>query len=107
MKEDKEKYRNAELKPSAITPDGMWVLPDGHKCDLRHVQLQLPDGRGEEWVLGVILSAEGIYEVCPECEQELKEGMVLIMENHHYLVVRCCDKLLLYQNQKINLDIWM
>tara|TARA_Y100000289_G_C3924229_1_gene152343 strand:- start:1557 stop:1730 length:174 start_codon:yes stop_codon:yes gene_type:complete len=57
MKEDKEKYRNAELKPSAITPDGMWVLPDGHKCDLRHVQLQLPDGRGEEWVLGVILSA--------------------------------------------------
>ena len=102
-----DKFLNESLKPSAITPDGYWMLPDGHTCDLRHVQLQLPDGRGEEWVLGVILSAEGIYEVCPECEQELKEGMVLIMEKHHYLVVRCCDKLLLYQNQKINLDIWM
>jgi hypothetical protein len=104
--EDKDKYKHAQLKPSAITPDGMWILPDGHKCDLRHVQLQLPDGRGEEWVLGVILSSEGIYEVCPECGHDLKRGMVLIMESHHYLVVRCCDKLLLYENQKINLNIW-
>ena len=104
---DEDKYRHASLTASSITADGMWELPDGHTCDLRHVQLQLPEGRGEEWVLGVILSSEGIYEVCPSCDADLEQGMVIIMEKHHYLVVRCCDKLLLYQNQKINLDIWM
>ena len=103
---DSDKYKHSSLKASDITPDGMWMLPDGHMCDLRHVQLQLPNGRGEEWVLGVILSSAGIYEVCPECTQKLKEGMIILMEKHHYLVARCCDKLFLYENQKINLEIW-
>lgn len=101
-----DKYRHSGMKASDITPDGMWMLPDGHMCDLRHVQLQLPDGRGEEWVLGVVLSSDGIYEVCPECAGKLKEGMIILMEKHHYLVARCCDKLFLYENQRINLEIW-
>jgi len=97
-----DKFLDESLKPSAITPDGYWVLPDGHKCDLRHVQLELPDGRGKEWVVGVALSAEGVYDVCPECKTRMNESMILIMENYHYLVARCCDKLLLYENQKLN-----
>lgn len=98
-----------DLSASAIDDEGIWHLSEsGHSIDLRHVQLHLPDGKGHESVIGVILSPEGYYYRCPLCKEKLhEEGLIILLENHHYLVVRCCDKLLLYENNKLNLEAWI
>tara|TARA_R110002012_G_scaffold194939_2_gene363171 strand:- start:2270 stop:2602 length:333 start_codon:yes stop_codon:yes gene_type:complete len=98
---------NQNFRASDIDSEGLWHLPSGHKVDLRNVQLQLPDGRGHEWVIGIVLTPKGYYDSCPICKENLTEGLLILLENHHYLVVRCCDKLLLYENQKLEVKKWI
>jgi len=102
-----EDILNEDLSPTQIDDDGWWHLSDGHMIDLRHVQLHLPDGKGDEQVQAVILDPSGYYEVCPLCEISLSKGIIIVMENYHYLIVRCCNKLFLYRNQKINIEAWI
>ena len=90
-----------------IDDDGFWILDNGHKIDLRNVQLHLPNGRGHEWVIGVSLYPEGYYDECPLCEEKLTAGLIIMLENYHYLIVRCCDRLFLYENQKLEVRKWI
>ena len=91
-----------ELPVDNITPEGIWILESGQTIDLRHVQLELPDGKGDEWVQGVVTDARGIYDVCPLCDEELDENSTIIsLEKHHYLIVRCCKEWLLYKNKEM------
>ena len=92
---------------SDIDDEGFWNLKSGHRIDLRNVQLHLPDERGHEWVIGVALSPAGYYEECPLCHENLISGLIILLENHHYLIVRCCDRLFLYENQKLEVKKWI
>tara|TARA_R100000152_G_C6778179_1_gene208655 strand:+ start:2148 stop:2483 length:336 start_codon:yes stop_codon:yes gene_type:complete len=106
-KESEDERVIDNFKASDIDDNGFWILPNDHKVDLRNVQLHLPNGRGHEWVIGVVLSPKGYYDECPLCHKQLTEGLLILLENHHYLIVRCCDKLFLYENQKLEVNEWI
>ena len=98
----------AEFKAENIDKNGIWNLENGSTIDILNTTLSLPDGRGDEVVNGVILSTEGCYYKCPLCKEKLNgEGLVLILEKYHYLVARCCNKLFLYENEKLKLEDWV
>ena len=107
MKEDEDEDIIEDFVAADIDDEGFWIMKSGHKVDLRNVQLHLPDGRGHEWVIGVMLSPEGYYDSCPKCKEELNSGIIVMLENYHYLIVRCCDRLFLYENQKLEVKKWM
>tara|TARA_R110002020_G_scaffold172058_1_gene362207 strand:+ start:404 stop:715 length:312 start_codon:yes stop_codon:yes gene_type:complete len=97
-----------DLPVDDITPDGIWILKSGQTIDLRHVQLELPDGKGNEWVQAITTDPRGRYDVCPLCGGELDENSTIVsLEKHHYLIVRCCKEWLLYENEEINKEEWI
>jgi len=95
------------LSAENIDKDGMWHV-DGGKVDLRHVELHLPDGRGDEKVMAVVLSTEGYIRRCPECNKVPHEhdSLAIIMENWFYIVAKCCDTMLLYKKEEPKVIQW-
>lgn len=88
-----------DLKAENISKDGMWTLSNGHIVDLRNVQLRLPEGFGHESVTAVLCGTEGFLESCPMCRATLAntDSLFIIMEEHFYLVGKCCNTMMLYE----------
>lgn len=87
------------LQAENISKDGMWTLSSGHIVDLRNVQLRLPGDYGHESVSAVLCGTEGFLESCPMCRATLADtdSLFIIMEQHFYLVGKCCDTMMLYE----------
>ena len=94
-----------DLKAENISKDGVWTLSNGHTVDLRHVHLTLPEGAGHEQVTAVLCGTDGFIESCPICTSSLAEtdSIFLIMEKHYYLVGKCCNTMMLYEME--NMDV--
>lgn len=91
-----------------ITLDGKWKLKNGQILDLRQVQLELPDGIGDEWIQLITTNPTGFYDVCPICDENMdEESLIISLETHHYLIVRCCKEWILYENKKMKMDEWI
>jgi hypothetical protein len=90
------------LQAENISKDGMWTLSSGHIVDLRNVQLRLPGDYGHESVSAVLCGTEGFLESCPMCRATLADtdSLFIIMEQHFYLVGKCCDTMMLYEIAK-------
>jgi len=88
-----------DLKAENISKDGMWSLSNGHIVDLRNVQLRLPEGIGHESVSAVLCGTEGFLDQCPMCHATLAgtDSLFIIMEEHFYLVGKCCNTMMLYE----------
>jgi hypothetical protein len=80
----------------------MWTLSSGHIVDLRNVQLRLPGDYGHEAVSAVLCGTEGFLESCPMCMVTLADtdSLFIIMEQHFYLVGKCCNTMMLYEIAK-------
>ena len=105
MTDSDENTVTEDLKAENISKDGVWTLSTGHTVDLRHVHLSLPDGHGNEQVTAVLCGTEGFIERCPLCATSLAEtdSIFLIMEKHYYLVGKCCNTMMLYEIE--NMDV--
>lgn len=90
------------LQARNISKDGMWTLSNGHIVDLRNVQLRLPKGYGHESVSAVLCGTEGFIDICPMCKAALADtdSLFIIMEEHYYLVGKCCDTMMLYEIER-------
>ena len=106
--EDTEEDIVEQLEADKVDSDGMWRLQSGHLVDLRHVQLHLPDGLGHEKVHAVILGTNGYVDECSQCGAELEgtDSMLLIMDEHFYLVAKCCSTMILYKKHEVIMK-WM
>tara|TARA_Y100001938_G_scaffold144988_1_gene220749 strand:+ start:2022 stop:2333 length:312 start_codon:yes stop_codon:yes gene_type:complete len=91
-----------------VTPNGIWILDSGQTIDLRHVQLELPDGIGKEWVQAIMTNAESVYDTCPSCDKTVGEDSTIInLETHHYLIARCCGTWILIKNEEVKQEEWI
>tara|TARA_R110002050_G_scaffold121514_1_gene239878 strand:- start:259 stop:591 length:333 start_codon:yes stop_codon:yes gene_type:complete len=102
MKDSDEDTVTEDLKAENISKDGVWTLSNGHSVDLRHVQLHLPSGYGHEQVTAVLCGTDGFIEKCPICSATLADtdSILIIMEEHYYLVGKCCNTMMLYELEK-------
>ena len=103
MKENDEDTVTEDLRAENISKDGVWTLSNGHTVDLQHVHLTLPDGVGHEQVTAVLCGTDGFIKKCPICASDLAEtdSIFLIMEKHYYLVGKCCNTMMLYEIEKM------
>ena len=109
LTEDVDKRVIDNFRASDIDEQGFWILPNGHKVDLINVELHLPNGRGHEMVLANICKLDAVLERHNNstlCKTNLESGLIILLEKHHYLLTRCCNKLFLYENQKISMEAW-
>lgn len=92
-----------DLSADKVDADGMWTLSSGHVVDLRHVHLHLPDGRGHEQVHAVVFGTSGFVDECSNCGSDLdgSGSLMLIMDEHYYLIAKCCDTMILYKKNEV------
>lgn len=102
-------YHTETLMAKDISSTGMWTLSNGNTVDLRHVNLQLPNGYGDEQVSAIVSGTDGGIEYCPNCERALDgKSLFIIMENHFYLVGKCCNTMMLYDiENKMDVNEWI
>ena len=92
------------LTVDKIRPNGIIVLDDGlevelHKTDMR---IKMKDGKRAK-AIGVI-DAEAVYEYCPLCDEEVREGDIVILTDKNFSLYPClsCGKMVEQKTPKSN-----
>jgi len=92
-----------------IDDSGIWRSSDGSmSSDIYDIVFDIPDNVTERYNLKVgedrdvltVLPAATYHKECPNCEKKTAEEVLLIMlEDFHIYVGRCCDKMIWMPNK--------
>ena len=92
-----------DLTPSSVDEEGIWLLSSGDGVDIRMITMEVTNRCGEsiveQNVSMVMMNTEGFIDTCPLCRTTPVDGFVVFLETHYYLGLRCCDRLLLYEQE--------
>tara|TARA_R100001082_G_scaffold14525_1_gene7445 strand:+ start:742 stop:1092 length:351 start_codon:yes stop_codon:yes gene_type:complete len=102
---DKEdEWEEYKFTVDKVKPNGVIVLDDGlevelHKTDMR---IRLDDGKKAR-AIGVI-DAEVLYERCPLCDEDIREGDIVILTDMNFSLYPChsCRKMVEHTTPKSN-----
>ena len=93
--DDEDDWVDYRLTVDKIRPNGIIVLDDGlevelHKTDMR---IKMKDGKRAK-AIGVI-DADAIYDICPLCDAEIREGDIVILTDGQFSLYPClsCKKM--------------
>ena len=95
------------LRPCDVDDDGVWTLPNGDKVDLHYLEITLPEDLGKEKASMVMMDLTGFVDECPLCGEEPTNGFAIFLQEHYYLGLRCCNTLLLYENENNEQEKWI
>lgn len=93
--DDRDEWVDYRLTTDKIRPNGIIVLDDGLEVELHNVDMRIKLREGSKArVIGVI-DADAIYDICPLCEAEIREGDIVILTDGQFSLYPClsCDKM--------------
>tara|TARA_A100001391_G_scaffold157220_1_gene115435 strand:- start:1700 stop:2038 length:339 start_codon:yes stop_codon:yes gene_type:complete len=102
-----DKYTSA-MRARDIDMDGIWRPNNGERVfDLRDIKFTHSMIDGEENMTAFFNDPRGYYDLCPCCNKAIQEDdAIIVLENYHYLVMRHCDRMMLYKNKDLKKREW-
>jgi len=93
--DNEDKWEEYRFTVDKVRPNGIIVLDDGEEVELHMVDMRinLDNGKGAR-AIGVI-DAEVLYENCPLCEEDVREGDMVILTDMNLQLYPChsCRKI--------------
>ena len=93
--------KTEKFRAKDITKDGKWIIDD-RKVELAGIELHLPGNHGKREVLMFFNDASVYHNRCLSCnEKTSQEQSIIAMEDYHYMVAHCCNKIRLFDNKEL------
>ena len=98
--------RQEKFRAKDITKDGKWIV-DGREVELTGIKLHLPGNRGKREVLMFFNDASAYHDRCMGCDGKTSsEQSIIAMEDYHYMVAHCCNKIWLFDNKDLITEVY-
>tara|TARA_R100001129_G_C5172978_1_gene205403 strand:+ start:64 stop:489 length:426 start_codon:yes stop_codon:yes gene_type:complete len=96
------------MRARDIDMDGVWRPNNGERVfDLRDIKFAHSMIDGKENMTAFFNDPRGYYDLCPCCNKAIQEDdAIIVLENYHYLVMRHCDRMMLYKNKDLKKREW-
>ena len=97
------------MRAEDIGMDGIWRPNDGERFDLKFIKFTHSMIEGEEMMTAFFNDPRGYYDLCPSssCRKPINENdAIIVLENYHYLVLRHCNRMMLYKNKNLKKRDW-
>ena len=93
--------KTEKFRAKDITKDGKWIIDD-RKVELAGIKLHLPGNYGKREVLMFFNDASVYHKRCFSCNEKTShEQSIIVMEDYHYMVAHCCNKIQLFDNKEL------